>query len=383
MDVQSASMRRAGHPDLDDLLARHVQAGDWPGAAYAVGPPGRAPRFAGAVGWRALAPFREVVGPRDLYDLASLTKPLFTAAVSLRLAAAGRVELDRPLDDLLPELSGYAGSTPSLDTLLTHQSGLPAWAPLYRRLELAGDVPKELAGLEPSGTAGDGPVYSCLGPIAAAIALERASGLAAEDLLRQEVVEPLGLDPGELSFAPLTGDACAPTERGRRREMEMAGAGEPGSGIVPGPDAVLRGEVHDGNACWLGGRAGNAGLFGTAIAAFRVLSEMVSGEGTWLDPGLRDRLGEPLARSDEEVRTFGFQHGDTPAAPVPRDVPAATGAFGHVGFTGTSAWVFPGADVVVVLLTNRVHPIWREAPVQQWRREFHREALRLLGGVRA
>jgi CubicO group peptidase (beta-lactamase class C family) len=314
-----------------------------------------------------------------VYDLASLTKPLFAAAVALRLAAAGRVDLDRPLDDLLPELSGYAGSTPSLDTLLTHRSGLPAWAPLYRRLAAPGDVLRGLGSLEPCGAAGGEPVYSCLGAIAAGIVLERASGLAAAELLRSEVIEPLGLDPEDLSYGPVLRDACAPTEKGRQFEMRMAGAGERGWAIVPGPDEVVRGEVHDGNARWLGGRTGNAGLFGTASAAFRVLSAMASGEVAWLDPGLRRRAARPLAGSVDEVRTFGFQHGDTPTAPVPRDVPAAEGAFGHVGFTGTSAWVFPRADAVVVLLTNRVHPIWREAPVQQWRREFHREALRVLG----
>jgi CubicO group peptidase (beta-lactamase class C family) len=383
MDVESASPRRVGHPDLDQLLSRHVKAGDWPGAAYAVGPPGEIPRFAGAVGWCALEPSREAVSSRDRYDLASLTKPLFTASVAVRLAAAGRLELDRPLDDLLPELSGYAGSTPSLDALLTHTSGLPAWAPLYRRLEDPGQVPAELAGLEPCAAAGEKPVYSCLGPIVAAIALERATGDDAESLLRAEVVEPLGLDSAELSFGPIAPETCAPTERGRRRETQMAGVGEQGSSIVPGPDEVLRGEVHDGNARWLGGRAGNAGLFGTAGAVFRVVSAMVGGGGSWLDPGLSRRLAEPHVRSADEVRTFGFQHSDTPTAPIPRDGEAIGGAFGHVGFTGTSAWVFPRDEAVVVLLTNRVHPEWREAPVQAWRRDFHREALRVLREERA
>jgi CubicO group peptidase (beta-lactamase class C family) len=30
--------------------------------------------------------------------------------------------------------------------------------------------------------------------------------------------------------------------------------------------------------------------------------------------------------------------------------------FGHLGFTGTSLWIDPDAELVGVLLTNRVHP---------------------------
>lgn len=31
-------------------------------------------------------------------------------------------------------------------------------------------------------------------------------------------------------------------------------------------------------------------------------------------------------------------------------------SFGHTGFTGTSIWIDPTRQLVVVLLTNRVHP---------------------------
>jgi CubicO group peptidase (beta-lactamase class C family) len=377
MDVERAAAFAAGHPRIDAFVARHVREGHWPGAVYAVGPPGPRPRFLGAVGYRCLEPEEERTEPGDLYDLASLTKGLYTAVVALRLAAEGRLDLDRPLLDLLPELSGYAGRTPTLDSLLTHTSGLPAWAPLYRQPREAGDVATALGELPADRPAGVRPVYSCPSAIAAGIVLERAMGCGAEELLRSEVTGPLGIDAGQLSFGPVGAPAVAATERGRRREEQLAGKGRLGREIVPGPDRVLRGEVHDGNARFLGGAAGNAGLFGTASAAFAVISAAVGDEG-FLAADLRARLAGPRARSAEEVRTFGFQHGDAPGAPVPRDDPEADGAFGHTGFTGTSAWVFPRADAVAVLLTNRVHPRWTEAPVQEWRREFHALALQAL-----
>jgi CubicO group peptidase (beta-lactamase class C family) len=47
-------------------------------------------------------------------------------------------------------------------------------------------------------------------------------------------------------------------------------------------------------------------------------------------------------------------------------------AFGHTGFTGTSLWIDPAADVYAVLLTNRVHPLaGPNEPMQEVRRAFH------------
>lgn len=383
--MESASARSVIHPALDDLLDRHVRAGHWPGGVYAVGPPGEAPRYMGAVGWRALEPQSEPADAGTLYDLASLTKPLFTALAALRLAQSGLIDPDRPLDDALPELAGYAGRTPSLDLLLSHASGLPAWAALYRRARDPQSAVATLAEIQPARRAATTAEYSCLGAIAAGIALQRLSGRSAGELIRDEVCSPLGIDADHLRFGPVAAGRAAPTERGRRREAELAGPGERGFEIVPGTESVLRGEVHDGNAGFLGGAAGNAGLFGTAAAVFAALSASAGAAGAgYLDESLRDRLTRPCTRSEDDVRTFGFQHAEARSAPVPRSgAEAVRDGWGHVGFTGTSGWVFPEHGAVIVLLTNRVHPVWREAPVQAWRREFHAAALKLLAEEKA
>ena len=36
------------------------------------------------------------------------------------------------------------------------------------------------------------------------------------------------------------------------------------------------------------------------------------------------------------------------------------GSFGHLGFTGTSLWIDPNQEIIIVLLTNRVHPDRKE-----------------------
>ncbi len=373
-------------PAVGTLLADHARAGHWPGAVYAFGPPGPEPRWIDAVGDVSLEPRREPARVDALYDVASLTKPLVTAAVLLVLAERGEIDPERPLHDLLPEMRGYAGRTPSFVDLLSHRAGVPAWAPLWALCRGREDVVAAIAALPPAGPAGETVTYSCPSAILAGIALERHAGTSLGVLFDRLVREPLGLGPGEAIPGPVPGELrplVAPTERGRRRERELAeawarerGVSLPTDGPVPGPDEPLRGDVHDGNAAHLGGFAGNAGLFATARAVFRVASALAL-PGVLAGDELLRLCREPLARGDGEVRTLGFRHAAAENAPG-----AALGprAFGHEGFTGTAAWIDPDRPLVVVLLANRVHPRWTDAPVQAWRREVFGVAARVADG---
>lgn len=360
---------------LARFLADHAAAGHWPGGVIAVGPPETVPRFLSAAGSLALIPDREPSRTDALYDLASLTKPLSTALVALRLSQAGKVDLDEPQERFLPEMRGYAGRTPSVADLLLHRSGLPAWRPLYRLAEDPSDLPRTIAVLPPVGSAGTRAVYSCLGPILAAVALSRATGMTIRELFHREVLAPLSLHSTELDFGPIL-DArlarTAPTEAGRRFEAQVAAPGPDYAGITEGGE-ILRGTVHDGNAAFLGGQAGNAGLFGTAAAVFRVAAE-VAAPGAFLGEGHWKRLAQAGISTSEDVRTLGFQSGQATGSP---GAVLGGGSFGHVGFTGTSVWIDPARPLVAVLLTNRVHPRWIEAPIQSWRSQFHELAAKV------
>jgi len=52
-------------------------------------------------------------------------------------------------------------------------------------------------------------------------------------------------------------------------------------------------------------------------------------------------------------------------------------AAGHTGFTGTSVWIDAEAELVYVLLSNRVHPRVSRRSFQRLRRGFHRMARRI------
>lgn len=373
--MSAAGPAQAGTSQLAAWVAAHAESGDWPGCAFAVGPPGVEPRWAGTAGRLALHPAPEPLpdSTAPLYDLASLTKPLATATVAARLADLGRVDLDAPLGDLLPELVGYAGRTPSLADLLAHDAGLPAWIPLYRR---ASDATRDrvvslIAALAPAGPAGvGGPRYSDLGAILAAIACERLAGEPLDALFDRLVRGPLALERAEIAFGPVPDGEharVAPTEVGRRREAELAGPAGQGGDLVPGPALPLRGVVHDGNAAFLGGVAGHAGLFGTALAVFRIISACL-GALPLFSAAQVNRFLAPRVSSASDAYTFGFQSAAAPKAPV-----GALGrkAIGHVGFTGASCFADPVRPLAAVLLTNAVHPHWRDLPIRAWRIGFH------------
>ncbi|EYB69190.1 beta-lactamase [Deinococcus phoenicis] len=254
------------------------------------------------------------------WDLASLTKPLFTAREVLRGVQEGLLDLDDPLARHLPDLA-WMQDTPlkerTLRQLLTHTAGLPAWAPLYTWGDAAtirARVLQEPWPLTPPGEV----VYSDLGYILLGLVLERARG---------RPLREFPLDPG-LTFSPDPARTVA-TERCAWRGR------------------VLRGEPHDENASALGGVSGHAGLFGTLAGVLDQAEALL--RGGWLSPAAQaaaTRLHTP-GRSLAFVTAQPGWSGGSLASP---------GAFGHTGFTGTGLWVDPERGLAWVLLTNRVHP---------------------------
>lgn len=334
-----------------------------PGATWWVGTTDRVLAH-GAVGWAALEPQREPTAEARPYDLASLTKPLATAVLAVLLERAGTIDLDEPVGRLLEPLAGSTWAATPLRELATHQSGLPAWQPLYLEAADLDGCLAAIAAAVPAGPRG-GTLYSDLGYILLGAALERASGEPLDVLLAQHVTGPLALE--RLGFATRDRrfpDAAA-TERGNAYERGLAG--ERGAGHA-WRTAVLRGEVHDANAQLLGGVAGHAGLFGTAEEVAAIAREIVRPERLELDERGRLKLLQAASGAD---RTVGFQTAAQSSAS--RGVLPAS-SVGHTGFTGTSLWIDPPNRRLYVLLTNRVHPVVGPRNFQLVRRGFHRLA---------
>ncbi|WP_375552450.1 serine hydrolase domain-containing protein [Rhodophyticola porphyridii] len=288
-----------------------VAAGRIPCAVLGVtGPGGRHVR---ATGLAARFPEEVPVTCDTLFDLASLTKPVFTTERILAHAEAGRIDLDAPLTSVIPDLRQYDAESwerqVTFRDCLAHRTPFPAVEPIYTY----GGDPDRLRAfvLQRAWRRQAPPVYSDINFILIGIALERLEGCP----IRQ-------MDPGPgFTFAP-DPETCAATEacawRGR----------------------ILRGEVHDENCFALQG-AGHAGLFGTADALLGFAEDRLSGGPAPIFTAL-----SPTRSHGWEIRHEGWSGG--------QNCSAAT--IGHTGFTGTGLWIDPEAGIAWTFLTNRVHP---------------------------
>jgi CubicO group peptidase (beta-lactamase class C family) len=333
--------------DVAAWLERAVQAQVCSGAALAVAWPGG--REVHHVGRTARLPVPGgVVGPGTQFDLASLTKPLASLTLCTQLLSEGRVTLADRLDRHLPLAVGMPLGQSTLGQLVSHAAGAPAWLDFWQRTVAGADrraeVLRKVLATPLESTPGTQAIYSDLGYIALGAMIEAVLGQPLDLLFAERVAQPLGLGTTyrRLSQPYETKDIVA-TEVWPPRC----------------PDGLpLRGLVHDDNAAAMDGVAGHAGLFASAED---VLTQGQAWLAAWHgDPG-------PLRLDPELVRRLTttpgapattWRHGwDTPTRPgstAGDRVPE--GAFGHLGFTGTSLWLAPHQGTAVVLLTNRVHP---------------------------
>lgn len=337
----------------------------FPGGVWAVAQHGDTVALE-AFGWRDTEP--EAPATVDtLYDLASVTKPVACAAAALTLMERGRLHGLEEAAGFFPERSLPHWNGVQIRHLLTHTSGLPDWTCAHA--DGAGDdaVLGRIFAEPMKAAPGARYEYSCLGYITLGKIIERVSGEPLDAFTRRAIFQPLGMDCTgyrRISATPVAApsDDIAPTLGGDRDRGKLIG------------------EVHDGNASALDGVSGNAGLFGTAGDLLR-FGRMLLGGGA-LD-GVR--VFSPLAarlmlnnQLDPSVggHTYGFFRAPNPMLPA-GDL-LWDGAAGHTGFTGTSLLMHQGADLVAVLLTNRV--LFDTAGHIRARRLFHNALAAALEG---
>jgi CubicO group peptidase (beta-lactamase class C family) len=285
-----------------------------------------------------------------LYDLASLTKPLATAASVLTLVECGLLTLTTAL----PEFFGAAAEGlkgVSVHHLLTHTSGLPAWAPCYDEGEGHDAAIQAILKL-PTVPPGTKYAYSCLGFILLHRIIEQVSGQSIDTFVHDNVFAPLGLPSLQYRPAPPLHSKIAPT-------ISREG---------PGKDIALFGTVHDGNARAIGGVSGNAGLFGNAVDVARFGESLrVGGEhGLFGTPTLH-RIFNSQIKPEVGFHTLMFfaqGNGYCPAGDL-----LSPQAVGHSGYTGTLLTIDPTYNLTVALLTNSVF-IDGKANFLTYRRRF-------------
>jgi CubicO group peptidase (beta-lactamase class C family) len=365
LKLRFESVQRACLTAVEDAVA--------PGFVLAVEADGQQ-LFREAFGARQIVPRTLPAQPDTIYDVASVTKAVVTSVLCMQEVAAGRMQLDGPVTDGLPEVAGTGREAITWRHLLAHASGLPAYRPFWRR---AAEAPSsrlavaQLAAREPLvDPPGTRSVYSDLGFILLGWWLERSTGRRLDDLFARRIAAPLGLGARFVSLA----DPDARAELLATRSVAATQA-------CPERKRVILGEVDDLNAAAMEGVAGHAGLFSDAADLAAIARSLVGswrGETSELVP--RDVLREFWSPAGVPGSTWRLGWDGPALAGSQAGERLSRGAVGHLGFTGCSIWIDPARAVTVILLANRVHPsVPGDDRFRRFRPAIHDAVLEALG----
>lgn len=260
-----------------------------------------------------------VFGNRDVFLIASITKPMTASAVML-LRDRNELQLSDPVRKFIPE---FKHDRVTIRHLLTHTSGLPDMLPGNDALRarhapladfVAGACRVPLA-FEPGAKVS----YQSMGILLASEIAQRITKRPFRDFLKVELFDPLGMTATSLGLGGRRIEDTAPSQ-------------------VPAPSNWDWNSPYwrDLGAPW-GGAHSTAGDIDRLLAFFespngKVLKVETAREMLALQtPGQRETYG------------LGWRLGDGPSP----------GSFGHSGSTGTHAWCDPKAALRFVLLTSQ------------------------------
>ncbi|MBP1728994.1 MAG: beta-lactamase [Deltaproteobacteria bacterium] len=319
---------------IDQLMGSSIQKGLISGGVVLVGD-SRSTRFAKGYGRVTAAAEAKPMTVDTIFDLASLTKVIATAPAILKLAEEGKLSLVDPVKKWFPEFEGKGKDELLLLYLLTHTSALNDFS-----LDSANPMQSAIQGAASqklNGELGSRFHYADINFILLAEVVRRASGTPLDEYAVKNFYAPLGMK--DTAFRP------AADKKGR---IAATGGDEP---------QQYCGEPQDHLCRQLGGVAGHAGLFSTAddLALFcRMIlgGGQLDGKRVMAQRTVSQMTAPYFSRGGKVIRGLGWDI----ASPFssPRGNFFSRGSFGHTGYSGSSVWIDPDADLYVILLTTRV-----------------------------
>ncbi len=307
----------------------------------------------------------------DIFDLASITKVISTTSAIMKLYDEKLLDMDDLVINYLPEFKGKQKkyfdhkSKITIKNLLTHTSGLPPFRQYYL---MEGSIDTRLDSIyntEPVFDLGETMVYSDVGIIMLGKIVERVSKLKLDEYVQTNIFDPLGMNNTFYNPPKEKLHRIVPTEIDPKGKM-------------------IKGYVHDENAYSIGGVAGHAGLF-SKTKDLAIFSQMMLNKGLYGWKRIfRSETVELFTQRSNIIegssRCLGW---DSPSDKASGGVYLSNTSFGHTGFTGTSLWIDPENGMIVILLTNAVHPN-REAKTPNyfdWRQRIHSAVYESVGLV--
>lgn len=314
---------------------------------------------------------KRAVTNTDIYDLASVTKTSATTIALMQLYEDSLFDISKTVEDYLPETKGTTIGPLRMSDILTHQSGLPAWIPFYKRtltpegtlnptyynqVSIKGFSVKvadgifmrddyrdtvwhiiQNVGLKEK----DKYVYSDLSMYISRRIVERLSGKKLDEYVYETYYNKLGLQT--TCYNPLNRfpkERIVPTENDNYFRFQ-----------------TVQGYVHDMGAAMMGGMEGHAGLFSDA-EDLAILYQMLLNGGEYGGVRYLDSSTVNLwtkKQSSISRRGLGFDKPDMENT-SPTSLYASAKTYGHQGFTGICVWVDPEYDLIYIFLSNRVQP---------------------------
>lgn len=360
-----------GGPDLakcDSVINAAIADGNAPGAVLCV-VQGDSIVYEKAYGNKRVYPKPEPMTEGTVFDLASLSKCVSTTIAVMQLVEQGRIELDAPVDQYLPEFAPWVDSTGTMAEritvrqLMTHTSGL---APVANVRELgrrhADNRPAKLRAYilkeqERRARPGTELIYSCPNFITLQYIVETLTGERLCDYAQSHIFDALGLQhtcyfPTDKHIHKDVLATIAPTEVIWRRTTDPQQFGR-----HPRWRKALLGQVHDPTARRFNmGNSGNAGVFSNAEDLAVICAAIMNGGTVDGRQILRPETVELMCSPQEGAfgRALGWDS-QSPAAWI-AEAFAPDRVICHTGYTGTSIVMDLDRKIAVILLANRCHP---------------------------
>lgn len=293
---------------------------------------------------------REANNISTLYDMASLTKVFATTTLALKFIELGKISLS---DNL-----GYYFTCDeekqniNIFDLMTHTSGISNFS-IKNEVSDSELALNSILNFPLAFERTTDVLYSDMGFILLGKVLEKVGEDNLDSLTKRYIFDPL--DMNNTGFNPNRTTNVASTEY--NSDMK----------------AHIKGFVHDGNARFLGGISGHAGLFSDINDCIKFVSMFSrfgeTGSGRFLSRATIEKAITNYTMGMSENRGLGFKiyggknnfMGDL----------FSSSSFGHTGFTGTSFVVDPITGLYAILLTNRVHPTRDNLEIIRFRKIFH------------
>ncbi len=362
---------------VDEIIDDAIRQRDFPSAVLVVGDSSNI-IYQNAYGRLTYEDDAKPTTMNTIYDLASVTKVIATTSAIMKLYEEGKVDLDAPVAQYIPQFAVNDKGDITVRNLLLHNSGLTAWTPFYQLYTTADEVRNAIYTCTKEYPTGTKTIYSDYNAVLLGDIVQKVSNIRLDKYCKEFIFLPLGMTDTDYLLPISLNYRIAPTEYDTYWRNEL-----------------LIGYVHDETAAMLEGVSGNAGLFSTGPDLYKFMKMMLK-HGRYIDerkvPAMNkeDQLFKPETVDLFTEKAVGLGYVNTRALgwdtkPEATKYPPQCGykfsenCFGHTGYTGTSVWCDKDKNLIIILLTNRVYPKRGNEEIRNVRPKVHDEVCKILG----